>query len=105
MNLAELKKVGGIVDCEPVRVPVEWNGHKFDVLVKKLAFAEVEKARVMLAGDGKSQGAALIAAAVVMADTGENISYDDAAALNVGLATKLMDAVVQVNALGESAPN
>lgn len=94
MNLAENRNAGGFISPEPVKVPVEWNGHAFDVWVKHLSFGDMEN---LYSSDDRSRSARLIAAAVLLGEQKEAISYEDAYRLHVGLATKLIEAFNQVN--------
>ena len=94
MNLAELKNVGAFIPVEPVKVPVEWKDYKFDVWVKRLSFGDVES---LFAVDDRSRSARMIAAAVLLGENKEPISYDDAYRLDVSLASKLIEAFNSVN--------
>lgn len=94
MNLAEIRNAGGFISAEPVKVPVEWNGHKFDVYVKRLSFGEVEH---LFAEADRSRSARMIAASVLLGEDREPISYDDAYRLDVALASKLIEAINKVN--------
>ena len=105
MNLGQLKEIGGFIQSEPVKVPVEWKGHTFDVFIKKLAFGDVE---ALLANeDDRSRSAKMIAASVLLGDDQEAISYEDAYRLDVSLATKLIQAINQANGQpdGVTLPN
>lgn len=101
MNLSDLRNAGGFVTAEPVKVPVEWNGHNFDVHVKKLAFGDVE---ALLAGeDDRSRSAKMIAASLLLGNEREPISYEDAYRLDVGLAAQLIDAINKANGTSDGA--
>ncbi|TVO53159.1 phage tail assembly chaperone family protein, TAC [Denitromonas halophila] len=105
MNLSELKKAGGFIHAEPVKSPVHWRGHSFDVFVKRLAFGDVE---ALLAGqDDRSRSAKMIAASILLGPDQEPISYDDAYRLDVSLATKLIEAINTANGTpgGSDLPN
>ncbi len=95
MNLAEIKAAGGFIPAEPVKVPVEWNGHKFDVFVKRLSFGEVEN---LFTSDDRSKSARMIAASVLLGEDREPISYEDAYRLDPTLASKLIEAINRINA-------
>lgn len=94
MNLSEIKAAGGFIPAEPVKVPVEWKEYKFDVWVKRLSFGDVEG---LFAADDRSRSARMIAAAVLLGENKEPISYDDAYRLDVSLASKLIEAFNSVN--------
>ncbi|AMO37165.1 phage tail assembly chaperone family protein, TAC [Thauera humireducens] len=94
MNLAELKNVGAFIPAEPVKVPVEWKGYTFDVWVKRLSFGDVES---LFAADDRSRSARMIAAALLLGENKEPISYEDAYRLDVSLASKLIEAFNSVN--------
>lgn len=94
MNLSEIRNAGGFIPAEPVRVPVEWKEFKFDVWVKRLSFGDVES---LFGSDDRSRSARMIAAAVLLGENKEPISYDDAYRLDVSLATKLIEAFNSVN--------
>ncbi len=89
MNLSELKNAGAFISTEPVKVPVEWKGHQFDVWVKRLSFGDVE---TLFAADDRSRSARMIACAVLLGENKEPISYEDAFRLDVSLASKLIEA-------------
>lgn len=94
MNLQEIKAAGAFISTEPVKVPVEWKEYKFDVFVKRLSFGDVEG---LFAADDRSRSARMIAAAVLLGEDKEPISYDDAYRLDVSLASKLIEAFNSVN--------
>lgn len=94
MNLSEIKAAGGFIPAEPVQVPVEWKEYKFDVWVKRLSFGDVES---LFAADDRSRSARMIAAALLLGENKEPISYDDAYRLDVSLASKLIEAFNSVN--------
>lgn len=94
MNLQEIKAAGGFIPAEPVKVPVEWKEYKFDVWVKRLSFGDVES---LFAADDRSRSARMIAAALLLGENKEPISYDDAYRLDVSLASKLIEAFNSVN--------
>lgn len=94
MNLAEIRNAGAFISPEPVKVAIEWKTYKFDVYVKLLAFGDVES---LHASDDKSKFARMIATAILLGENKEPISYDDAYRLDVGLATKLIEAFNSVN--------
>lgn len=104
MNLAEIRNAGGFIQGQPERVPVKWREYEFDVFVKRLSFGDVE--RLFNGEDDRSRSAAMIAACVLMGENKEPISYNDAYQLEVTLATKLIEAVNQVNGTGgNQSPN
>lgn len=43
MNLEQLRTAGGFVALDPVKVPVAWKAHNFDVFVRQLSFGDVER--------------------------------------------------------------
>ena len=94
MNLSEIKAAGGFIPAEPVKVPVEWKEYKFDVFVKRLSFGDVE---ALFAADDRSRSARMIAAAVLLGENKEPITYEDAYRLDVSLASKLIEAFNSVN--------
>lgn len=102
MNLAELRNVGAFISAEPEKVEIEWKGHRFDVHVKRLSFGDVE---ALFAADDRSRSARMIAAAVLLGENKEPITYDDAYRLDVSLATKLIEAFNSVNGSGAQAGN
>lgn len=102
MNLSELRNAGAFISAEPVKVAVEWKDYTFDVHVKRLSFGDVES---LFATDDRSRSARMIAAAVLLGENKEPISYADAYALDVSLATKLIEAFNSVNGNGAQAGN
>lgn len=94
MNLAEIKNAGGFVSVEPTKVNVNWKEFTFDVWVKKLSFGDTEK---LFGFEDGSRSARIISTAIRLGEEQEPISYEDAFQLDMGLATKLIDAFNSVN--------
>ncbi len=42
MNIEQLRTAGGFVALEPVKVPVTWKEHTFDVFIRHLSFGDVD---------------------------------------------------------------
>lgn len=106
MNLAELKKKGGVIADALVPKKVEWTHvneagkkttDKFTVYVRRHAFGVMES---MFAG-GESENfknARYLAASVMLGDGGvEPLSYDDAVNLDPDLGFALLKVVNEVN--------
>lgn len=98
MNLAEIKNIGGFVPSEPVKHQIEWKEYRFDVFVKRLSFGDVEN---LYGFDDSSRSARMISTAILLGENKEAISYEDAFRLDVGLATKLIEAFNAVNGLDQ----
>lgn len=98
MNLAEIRNIGGFISSEPVKQTVQWKEYSFDVFVKRLSFGEIEN---IYGFDDSSRSARMISAAILLGEAQEAISYDDAFRLDVGLATKLIEAFNVVNGLDQ----
>lgn len=98
MNLAEIRNIGGFVSAEPVKLPVTWKEHTFDVFVKRLSFGDVEK---LYGFEDGARSARMISAAILLGEDKEPISYDDAYRLDVSLATKLIEAFNTVNGIDQ----
>ena len=98
MNLDEIRNAGGFVSADPVLINIEWKGYSFDVFVKQFSFADVES---LYTFDGRSQTAKLISTAILLGEDQEAITYEDACQLDVELATKLLEALNQVNGLDQ----
>lgn len=98
MNLAEIKNIGGFVSSEPVKHEIEWKEYRFNVFVKRLSFGDVEN---LYGFDDRSRSARMIATAILLGENKEAISYEDAFRLDVGLATKLIEAFNAVNGLDQ----
>ena len=92
------KRQGGFISAEPVKHAVEWKELTFDVWVKRLSFGVVE---TLYGNDDRSRSASMIAATILLCDSKEEISYEDAYRLDVGLATKLIDAFNAVNSVDQ----
>jgi hypothetical protein len=110
MNLRELKAKGGFIDATPVAKEVEWkhtddSGNevtdKFTVHVVRLSFGDVE--RLFASGSDTSRAATFIERCIRLGDGTERLSYDDAYALDPGLASVLVQAVNEVNSTGRDA--
>lgn len=95
MNLEQLRTAGAFVSTEPVKVPVTWKDHSFDLYVRKLAFGDAER----LMNDEQNSTVALIAAAVLLGDEQTPITRDDAERLDVSLAAAMLTAINQVNSV------
>lgn len=98
MNLAEIRNIGGFVPAEPTKREIVWKDYRFDVFVKRLSFGDVEQ--LYSVNDG-SRSARMIAAAVLLGENKEPITYADACRLDVSLATKLIEAFNAVNGVDE----
>jgi hypothetical protein len=98
MNLAEIRNIGAFVSVEPVKQGIEWKEFRFDVFVKRLSFGDIETLYSIEEG---SRSARMISTAILLGENQEAISYDDAFRLDVGLATKLIEAFNVVNGLDQ----
>jgi hypothetical protein len=98
MNLAEIRNIGAFVSAEPVKHGIEWKEHRFDVFVKRLSFGDIETLYSIEEG---SRSARMISTAILLGENQEAITYDDAFRLDVGLATKLIEAFNIVNGLDQ----
>lgn len=98
MNLAEIRNIGAFVSTEPVKQEIEWKEHRFDVFIKRLSFGDVEN---LYGSDDRSRSARMISTAILLGENQEAISYEDAFRLDVGLATKLIEAFNAVNGLDQ----
>ncbi|WP_122559707.1 phage tail assembly chaperone family protein, TAC [Pseudomonas viridiflava] len=106
MNLAELKKKGGVVAEVLVKKEVKWTHtdskgadvtDKFTVHVRRHTFGKMEG---MFTGDEaeKSKNASYLSASVMLGAKGdEPLPFDDAMNLDPGLGWALMTAVNEVN--------
>ncbi|MBN8515283.1 phage tail assembly chaperone family protein, TAC [Accumulibacter sp.] len=93
MNLEQLRTAGGFVALDPVKVPVAWKAHNFDVFVRQLSFGDVERLTA-----AENSTVALIAASVLLGEERTPLAAADAERLDVSLATKLLEAINLVNA-------
>lgn len=93
MNIEQLRTAGGFVALEPVKVPVTWKEHTFDVFIRHLSFGDVERLTA-----AENSTVALIAASVLLGDEQAPLTFADAERLDVSLATKLLEAINGVNA-------
>lgn len=93
MNIEQLRTAGAFIPSEPVKTLVVWKEHSFDVYVRRLSFGDMEN----LLNEGNST-VNLIAQAVLLGEDKTPISREDAARLDVSLASKLLEAVNGVNA-------
>jgi hypothetical protein len=98
MNLAEIRNIGAFVSAEPVKQEIQWKEYRFDVFVKRLSFGDVEN---LYGSDDRSRSARMIATAILLGENKEAISYEDAFRLDVGLATKLIEAFNAVNGVDQ----
>lgn len=102
MKLAELTAFGAFVQTELVEKPVEWEGHHFTVLVRKLSFGDYEG--IFRVKEGESQSAAILSKTVFLLDEKRLMTYDEAYQLQASLAAKLMDAVKEASGLTDPKP-
>lgn len=98
MNLAEIRNIGAFVSSEPVKQEIQWKEHRFEVFVKRLSFGDIE---ALYSVEEGSRSARMIATAILLGENQEAISYEDAFRLDVGLATKLIEAFNIVNGLDQ----
>lgn len=98
MNLSELRNAGAFVPSEPVKVAVAWKEYTFDVYVRRMAFGDVE---ALFSGAAEGRSARLIAAAILLGEDREPITFEDACRLDVSLASKLVEAFNEVNQAGK----
>ena len=108
MDLQQLRDLGAFVPHEPVTKTVSWtrvadDGNEltdtFTVRIKKHSAGDMERlwsdAR---AKPDRSHMAALISASVLLGDEGDDrLTYDQAYALDLGLAEAILDAIDTVN--------
>lgn len=113
MNLKELMEKGGIVDAALVKRSVEWTHldgegktvvDAFDVHIKKISFAVVDRARASAAEQSQfNMTAALISEAVLLGEKAdEQLTYEQATQLHPNLASALSTAMWAVNGLREA---
>lgn len=88
MNLEQLRTAGAFIDAEPVKTPITWKEHQFDVYIRRLNFGDME--RISASGHSTVN---LIANAVLLGEEKQPISPEDAARLDISLAAKLIEAV------------
>jgi hypothetical protein len=103
MDLRELKAKGGFVSAEPVPTEVTWkrgeDSDTFTVHVVKQSFGAIEK--LFGGADDRSRSASFIAECIRLGNGKERLTYDDAYALDPGLATVLVEAINKVNGTGK----
>ena len=92
MNLEQLRTAGAFVDVEPVKTPIIWKEHHFDVYIRRLSFGDME--RISTSGNSTVN---LIANAVLLGEEKQPITAEDAARLDISLAAKLIEAVNEAN--------
>lgn len=106
MDLKQILARGAIVNAELVKVPVKWvhtdaeSGEEvtdeFTVHVVRQSFGQIE--RLWNTPDDRSRGAQLIAEQIRFGENGtEQLTYEQAYALDPGLATELLAAHNSVN--------
>lgn len=106
MNLAQLKKKGGVIADALVQRDVEWKHFdvkgkevtdKFKVHIRRHAFGVME---AMFAGGEaeRFKNARYLSASIMLGDTGEEeLPFEDAVNLDSGLGVVLLQAVNEVN--------
>lgn len=96
MDLSQLKAAGAFVNPEPVKESVTWDGHTFDVWIRRTSFVESEKIMAAMAGGARARGALMLSNAILLGDSRDPIPYEDAQRLDPGLAMALVQAVQRV---------
>lgn len=106
MDLTQLKAKGAFVTTDAALEPIVWTHRTpdgteltdtFDVHVLRVSFGVLERA-----GKQENSASALIAACVRFGEDGdEAMTYEEACALDPGLAAKLVEAVNRVNRVGD----
>ncbi|WP_159913027.1 phage tail assembly chaperone family protein, TAC [Pantoea sp. 18069] len=105
MNLHQLTEKGGFVEASPVKMPVTWTRQdasgkdlidKFDVWVRRRSFGTFE--RVASLGEDRSRSAKMLSECVLLGDTQESLSYEQAYQLEPSLAMALIEAVKEASA-------
>ena len=99
MKLKDLNAAGAFVSTEAVEVPLEWEGNKLTVQVRKVSFGDYES--LVRLGDDDSQSAKLLSKTVYLTDEKRFISYDEAYQLKAGFAAVLMKAVKEACGLND----
>ncbi|MBN3471303.1 hypothetical protein G0D98_23055 [Pseudomonas savastanoi pv. phaseolicola] len=111
MNLAELKKKGGVLAAGLVAKPIEWKHtnykgkeviDKFTVHIRRHAFGVMEQ---MFNGgeDDKFRNARYLSASVCLGEEGvDDLPFDDAVNLDPGLGVELLKAVNEVNSTAKN---
>lgn len=102
MDLAKLREAGAFVPAGLVKRSIAWNGHTFDVYIKRLSFGVVEDALAASGPEARGRSSSLIAAAVCHEDGTPAMTFDEAYQLRSSLARLLSDAIREVNELGEA---
>ncbi|MDZ5601738.1 phage tail assembly chaperone family protein, TAC [Pseudomonas sp. RP23018S] len=114
MNLAELKKKGGVIADALVAKKVEWTHvdekgkeftDKFTVHVRRHAFGVMET--MFASGDTEHyKNARYVSASVMLGEDGtEELPFEDAVNLHPGLGMELLKAVNEVNSpKGKKSP-
>ena len=92
MNIEQLRTLGAFVSTEPAKASVTWNEHTFDVHIRRLSFADVE--RLIQSGNSSVN---LIASTILLGDDLTPITVEQAEQLDVSLAAKLLEAINTVN--------
>lgn len=103
MKLEDLKSAGAFVKDAPVKKSITWRNlegktHKFDVLVKRRSYGQIEET---LTTEGKARGAITIAESVMGDDGAAVFTYEEAYNLEPTLASKLLKVIGEVNAVDQ----
>lgn len=91
MRLADLQKAGAFVSTDAVEQPVEWEGNRFTVQVRKVSFGDYEA--ILRMDDDGSQSAKLLSKTVYLPDEKRFMSYEEAYQLKASFAAALMKGV------------
>ena len=101
MRLKDFESNGVFVSDEPVKRPIEWkkpNGEvvAFDVLIKRVTLGDLE-ARLTAHSRGESVSALTISQSIILPDSAEGLSYEQARRLDPTFSKVLLDAIKAVN--------
>lgn len=96
MSIKELQKMGAFVKPETVKRSVTWNGHTFDIFIKKMNAGEHESMFRQM-GAEQSSNASLISQCLFENEAGEVplMSYDQAFQLAPSLSGVFIGAITE----------
>jgi len=101
MKIADLEQAGAFVGDETEQRTVKWNGSEHTVTVRRVSFGCIAATQAMPEG---ARNVELVRLCVRLGDDGkEQLTREQAEALDPALAVAFLNAIAEVNGLGKDA--
>jgi hypothetical protein len=101
MNISDLETAGGFVSDAGEKRAIKWNGKDADVFVRRVSFGRIAATQSMPEAE---RNMALVRECIRLGDDGsEQLTAAQVERLAPALAAAFLNAIAEVNALGEGA--